>query len=901
MESRRRYCFAHTCPHLRPSHSSPITIPLSAHSSPSRPLLCFETASGVNCDADMNIKLQTFRALSTRIGSQSSVNSQIKSLVQQSEHLAALKLFSPATATNFTFPPLLKACTCLSNLEYGKIIHSAIVILGLQHDPYITTSLITFYWKCGSLDDAVNVFDNFPGREEVLAKDVTIWNSVIDGYFRYGNLEEGIARFRQMQLFGLRPDEYSLSILLGACGSLLGSPGGKQIHGFIIRNIYSCDAFLETALIDMYLSCSRPMEACLLFDDLEDRGNVVVWNVMIGGLCQNGMWDHSLELYSLAKKEIVDLASTSFTSALSACCYGENVDFGRQLHCDVIKQGFHNDSFVFTSLLTMYTKCRLVEDAEVLFTHSDDRKIEAWNAMISGYVGNGRPHNALEVYCQMKISGICSDSITLSNILSACSMVRSHNFGRSVHAELIKRPMQSTIALQSSILTMYSKCESHEDAHLVFSNMTEKDVVAWGSMISGLCQNMKYKEAFELFKAMETDGLKPDSDIMVSIINSCPGLEDVHLGCGVHGLIIKSGHELDIFVATSLIDMYSKFSLTEMAAQIFSGMPFKNLVGWNSLMSCYCRNELPETSITIFSHIMEQKLKPDNVSVTTVLSAVSSLASLLKGKAVHGYLIRLGNPLDLQVRNALIDMYMKCGCLKYSQNIFQNMIQRNLVTWNSMIIGCGYHGHCCKALMLFDEMRRLGVIPDRVSFVSLISSCRHSGLVKEGLRIFDSMRLEYGIEPRTEDYVSVVDLLGRAGQLEDAYRFIQSMPDAPDRSVWLCLLSFCRVHSNVQLGEIAASKLLESETAEGSNFVPLLNLYGGAELWDRAANLRASMKEKGLKKNPGCSWIELKDRVEVFYSGDPSSPKGVDVYEVLVQLSRNMEKRAVDHRNIAAF
>ncbi|KAK4756698.1 hypothetical protein SAY87_006825 [Trapa incisa] len=806
----------------------------------------------------MNIKFQTFRTLSSLVSSHASLDSQIKSLINQSQYLAALKLFSPGTASKFTFLPLLKACTFLSSLRYGKIIHSAAIVLGLQRDPFITTSLINFYVKCGSLGDAVEVFDSFSERE-VLLKDVTIWNSVIDGYFRYGNPEEGVTRFRQMQSLGLRPDRYSLSILLGICDSFLGSPEGKQIHGYITRNLLWGDAFLETALLHMYLSCGKINEAFIVFDNLEDRSNVVLWNVMIGGFCQNGMWEHSLELYSLAKSENIGIVSASFSSALSACCCGECADIGKQLHCDVIKQGFH------------------------------------------GYVNNGRASDALEVYCQMKLTGIFPDAITFSNILSACSMVRLHNFGRSIHAELIKRSIQNTIALQSSLLTMYSKCGSSEEALLIFCNMAEKDVVAWGSVISGLCHNRKYEKALEFFKAMEDDALKPDSEILVSIVSSCVDMEDSNLGLVVHGFIIKSGHELDFFVAISLINMYSNFCSVEMAAKIFSYMLCKNLVAWNSLMSCYSKNDLPEISITIFSQIVEQKLKPDSVSITTVLGTVSVLATLVKGKAIHGYLIRMGIPLNLQVENALIDMYLKCGCLKNCQAIFRNMAHRSLVTWNSMIIGYGCHGDFFKALRIFDEMRSEGVIPDRISFLSLISSCRHSGLVKEGLRIFHSMRSEHGIKPRMEDYVSIVDLLGRAGHLEEAYRFIQEMPNASDRSVWVCLLSFCQVYGNIELGEIAASKILESESAEGSNFIPLLNLYGGAKLWDRGVNLRASMKEKGLKKNPGCSWIELKDSVDVFYSGDSSSQKGVQIYDALTHLCRNMEKKVVDYEIVEAY
>lgn len=828
--------------------------------------------------------------------SSSVINSQVKALIQQSQYLEALKLFSPVTATRFTFPSLLKACTFLSKLNYGKTIHSIVLALGLQSDPYIITSLINLYVKCGSLDDAVKVFDDLRSTTEALIKDTTVWNSIIDGFFRYGNVEEGILRFHQMQLSGVKPDEYTLSILLGACGRSL---QGKQIHGYTVRNVPIHDVFLETALLDMYFTVGRAPDSLLLFDKLENRRNIVIWNVMISGLCDNGLSELSLKLYSLAKNENIKLVSATFSCSLTACGIHEDAEFGKQIHCDVIKLGCQEDSYVLTSLLTMYAKCKLMESAEVLFTLTQSKGIETWNAMITAYVSNGYANDALKVYGEKKRSGILSDHITLSNILSACSFSGLLSLGKSIHTELIKRPLHNNVALQSALLTMYFKCGSNEDAHFIFSNMTEKDIVVWGSMISGLCQNIKYEEAFLMFNSMENDGVNADSDIMASVISACAGLRNVLLGFGIHGFVMKRGFELDAFVTTSLIDMYSKFGLPEDAANVFAAMPYRNLVAWNSLMSCYCRNELPELSISTFSHIIEQGWKPDSVSITTLLSAVADLASLLRGKAVHTYLLRLEISMDLQVENVLIDMYVKSGCLNYAQRIFDSMTtRRNLVTWNSMISGYGYHGNSVKALELFTEMTSLGIAPDRATFMSLISSCRHSGMVREGLNLFDSMRLDHKIEPRMEDHVNIVDLLGRAGHLNDAYNFIQGMPIAPDKSVWLCLLSASRVHHNVELGDVAASNLLMIEPSEGSNYVPLLNLYGGAGLCERAANLRVLMKEQGLKKTPGCSWIEVNDKVDVFFSGDSSSLK---IHDILTSLSTSMGKKIMDDNSVDAF
>ncbi|GMI90481.1 hypothetical protein like AT2G40720 [Hibiscus trionum] len=828
----------------------------------------------------------------------SSLNSNIKAFIQHGHFTKALQLYSisPLSVSHFTFPSLLKASTFLSNLNYGKTLHSTIIQLGLHFDPYITTSLINMYTKCGSFPSAVNVFEEMVKREGFV-KDVTFWNSLLDGYLKFGKNREGLAHFYQMQALGVFPDAYSLSILLGA----LGFKEGRQIHGYIVRNMFKSDPFLETALIDMYSSCGRILEAWFVFDHLEDKSNVVVWNVMIGGFLENGWWEWSLKLYSLMKGENVKFVSESFSNTLSACVCGNVVDFGRQVHCDLIKVGFENNPFVYTSLLSMYGKCQFVEDAENVFHQVLDKGIELWNAMISTFVFNKYSYDAFKVYNKMRYNVITPDSFTISNVLSCSSMIGIYNVGRSVHAELVKRPVESSTEVQSALLTMYCKCGSVGDANSILSAMREKDVVAWGSMISGFCQNRKFREALDCFGRMNADRVRPDSDIMSSVISACTGLENSDSGCMIHGYVIKSGLDQDVYVATSLVDMYSKCGFPDMAESLFSDMPDKNLVAWNSMMSCYCRNGLPDQSIKLFSKMVLHGLYPDSVSITSVLTAVSSIAALLNGKIIHGYLVRFEIESDIPLENALMDMYIKCGFLKYAEYIFQNMSQKDLVTWNCMIAGYGSHGNCIQALSLFNEMKNSGIKPDDVTFLSLISSCNHAGLVDEGHKVFQSMTAEHGVEPKMEHYVNVVDLLGRAGRLDDAYNFVKSMTIEPDRSVWLSLLCASRVHSNVELGELAAHNLLKLEPDRGSNYVQLLHLYGGAELWDKAANVRATMKEKGLKKNPGYSWIELRDKVDVFFSGDSSSLRTMEIYEILNSIGRHMEKERDDSEIMEAF
>ncbi|XP_010525519.1 PREDICTED: pentatricopeptide repeat-containing protein At2g40720 [Tarenaya hassleriana] len=855
-----------------------------------------------------------------------SISSRIKTLVQQGEYRQALHLYtkhgsSPLRTSIFTFPSLLKACASLPNLDYGKTIHASVIVLGRQYDLYIASSLVNMYVKGGLLDYAVQVFDVL-SENGVSSQDVTVWNSMIDGYFRFGHFKAGVDQLRRMLELGVRPDAYSLTIVVGVLckDGNRGREGGKQIHGYMLRNSWNGDSFLETALIDMYFKFGLSTNAWRLFVGMKDKANIVIWNVMIVGFLDNGLWESSLELYTLAKSNSVKPVSTSITGALGACGQSENVDFGKQIHGDVVKMGLEHDPFVCTSLLTMYGKCSLVDEAGTIFHNIPDKGLEIWNAIIAAYANNDCGHNALELFDSMRQKNVMPDSFTLSNIITCCSMLGLYEYGKSIHAELVKRPIQSKATVESALLTMYSKSGRDNDASLVFNSMEVKDLVAWGALISGFCRNGKFTEALEIFRCMKnSESLRPDSDIMASVINACTGLEALGFGLQVHGYMMKTGLELDVFVGSSLIDLYSKCDVPEMAFEVFSGMPRKNIVAWNSMISCYSRNNLPELSIGLFHEMVDHGFFPDSVSITSVLVAISLTARLLKGKSLHGHTIRLNIPFDTHLENALIDMYMKCGFLEYAQNIFRRMLHKTLVSWNLMISGYGSHGNYLGALALFDEMKRAGEEPDDLTFLSLISACNHSGFVQEGKTRVSVNGSSTNVDPhrfvvylrrklqeikitrqkffprKKEDgwefLANMVDLLGRAGHLEEAYSFVRAMPVEADKSIWLCLLSASRTHHNVELGILSAENLLRIEPDRGSNYVQMINLYMEAGLREKAAETMALMKEKGLQKKPGCSWIEVRNRTRVFFSGSSySSSMEAEVFNALNSLKCNMKK-----------
>ncbi|XP_026661131.2 pentatricopeptide repeat-containing protein At2g40720 isoform X1 [Phoenix dactylifera] len=785
--------------------------------------------------------------------------------------------------SRFAFPSLLKKCAAQPDLRHGKRIHASIIQTGLQFDPFIASSLINMYARCGSLTDAQHVFAQLPQR------DAAVWNAMIAGYFHHGCRHEALSLFYQLQLSGVRPDGHLLSILLGGCSANLDLWHGRQVHAFLVRNASDSDSFLGTALIDMYAECGEVTGAYRVFRGMVDKKDASLWNAMIGGFCHNGLWEEGLELFVLMKNWGLELQSTTFSSTLTACSTGEVVAFGEGVHCCLIKLGFELDPYVCTCLLGMYGRCGLLDEARRVLESARSKGTELWNSMISAYVNSSYALDALNVYKQMRLSDIRSDCITISNVLSSCSIVSLLDFGKGVHGELIKRPERNNMMVRGSLINMYMKCGSTEDAGLLFNLGKDWDVIVWGSMIAGYCQNKKYDRALNLFNKLRVKGLDPDSAIIASVASACAGLGFLVLGYQIHGFAIKSGTSFDVFVASALIDMYAKCGLPQLAGIIFSGLPCKNIVVCNSMISGYGRNGLLDESISTLARISQHGLVPDSISISSLLASVSSLAVLEKGKMIHGYQIRNEVICDSHVENALLDMYMKCGCLKYGQSIFDRMHLRNMVAWNTMITGYGHHGYCLKAIGLFEEMKRLRVLPDEATFLSLISSCSHSGLVEEGMAFFRSMSRDYGIGPRMEHYLNMVDLLGRAGRLDEAYCFIKAMPTKAGESVWLCFLSACRAYRHMEFGEIAADHLLKLKPEGSGSFTQLLNFYGEVGLFGKAAKVKLQMKELGLKKNPGCSWIEVKDRIQVFFSSD-SSPLITEIHDTLRNLRRSMRE-----------
>ncbi|KAA8517025.1 hypothetical protein F0562_017157 [Nyssa sinensis] len=422
--------------------------------------------------------------------------------------------------------------------------------------------------------------------------------------------------------------------------------------------------------------------------------------------------------------------------------------------------------------------------------------------------------------------------------------------------------------------------------------MPERNVVSWTAMISAYSQRGYASEALNLFVQMLRSGTEPNEFTFATVLTSCTGAFGFDNGRQIHSLIIKSRLESHIYVGSSLLDMYAKAGKIHEAREVFEGLPERDVVSCTAIISGYAQLGLDEKALELFCRLQREGMISNYVTYASVLTALSGLAALEHGKQVHNHVLRSELPSYVVLQNSLIDMYAKCGNLIYSRRIFDNMSERSVISWNAMLVGYSKHGMGKEAVELFKLMGQENKVqPDSITFLAVLSGCSHGGMEDRGLEIFYEMLSgKDGVEPEIEHYGCVVDLLGRAGLVEKAFKFIKQMPFEPTAAIWGSLLGACRVHRNVDIGEVVANQLLQIEPENAGNYVILSNLYASAGRWEDVGRVRELMNEKAVIKEPGMSWIELNETLHTFHASDRSHPRREEVFAKVGELSAKIKE-----------
>ena len=761
-------------------------------------------------------------------------------------------------------------------------LHSLIITLGLHHSVIFSAKLIAKYAHFRDPTSSFSVF-----RLASPSNNVYLWNSIIRALTHNGLFSEALSLYSETQRIRLQPDTYTFPSVINACAGLLDFEMAKSIHDRVLEMGFGSDLYIGNALIDMYCRFNDLDKARKVFEEMPLR-DVVSWNSLISGYNANGYWNEALEIYYRFRNLGLVPDSYTMSSVLRACGGLGSVEEGDIIHGLIEKIGIKKDVIVNNGLLSMYCKFNGLIDGRRIFDKMVLRDAVSWNTMICGYSQVGLYEESIKLFMEM-VNQFKPDLLTITSILQACGHLGDLEFGKYVHDYMITSGYECDTTASNILINMYAKCGNLLASQEVFSGMKCKDSVSWNSMINAYIQNGSFDEAMKLFKMMKTD-VKPDSVTYVMLLSMSTQLGDLHLGKELHCDLAKMGFNSNIVVSNTLVDMYAKCGEMGDSLKVFENMKARDIITWNTIIASCVHSEDCNLGLRMISRMRTEGVTPDMATMLSILPVCSLLAAKRQGKEIHGCIFKLGLESDVPVGNVLIEMYSKCGSLRNSFQVFKLMKTKDVVTWTALISACGMYGEGKKAVRAFGEMEAAGIVPDHVAFVAIIFACSHSGLVEEGLNYFHRMKKDHKIEPRIEHYACVVDLLSRSALLDKAEDFILSMPLKPDSSIWGALLSACRMSGDTEIAERVSERIIELNPDDTGYYVLVSNIYAALGKWDQVRSIRKSIKARGLKKDPGCSWMEIQNKVYVFGTGTKFFEQFEEVNKLLGMLAGLMAK-----------
>ncbi|KDP38027.1 hypothetical protein JCGZ_04670 [Jatropha curcas] len=422
----------------------------------------------------------------------------------------------------------------------------------------------------------------------------------------------------------------------------------------------------------------------------------------------------------------------------------------------------------------------------------------------------------------------------------------------------------------------------------IFTQIENPNIFTWNTMIRGYAESENPKPAIALYCYMHVNSIEPDTHTYPFLLKAVSKVVNARVGEKIHSITIRNGFESLVFVQNSLAHMYAACGQYNSAHKLFELMPVRDLVAWNTVINGFALNGKPNEALKLYEEMGSEGLEPDGFTIVSLLSACAEIGALALGRRVHAYMVKVGLTENLHANNALLDLYAKCGSIMNAQKVFDGMGERNVVSWTSLIVGLAVNGFGMEALGHFKEMEKNGFVPSEVTFVGVLYACSHCGMVNEGFDYFKRMKEEYGIVPSMEHYGCMVDLLGRAGLVTEAYNYIQNMPLQPNAVVWRTLLGACTIHGHLALGETARSQLLQLEPKHCGDYVLISNLYASEQRWSDVHSVRRTMLSEGVRKTPGYSLVELGNRVHEFVMGDRTHPQSEAIYGMLLEISKRL-------------
>ncbi|CAI0394359.1 unnamed protein product [Linum tenue] len=757
------------------------------------------------------------------------------------------------------YMPLFRAST---NLRLLTQLHSHLFITGMHHDPQASTKLIESYSQLGSLHSSSLVFRTFQSPDSFM------WGVLIKCHVWSQRFGDAISLYHEMLCSGTSNGPFILPSVLTACAGFGDLGVGDKVHGSIIKFGFDTDPVVETSLLAFYGQLGCLKDARKVFDNMPLK-DLVSWSCIISSHVDTGHPAEGLEMFKLLSSRGIEVDAVMMLTVAQACGQLGSLKLARSVHGHVVRRRVQASGSLGDCLVLMYSKCGDMFSAESIFRSKANNSIISRTALIHCYNHWGGFEQAVEIFLETMRDKMEPNVVTIMGVLNSCGGLHLLREGKSVHCYAIKNSLnfEEENSLGPALVGFYSECNQLTYSRRVLHGFGWRNLISWNVLISAYVQQGFSNEAFELMMQMQRQGgLMPDSFSLSSSLSACADSGNLQLGCQMHGYCIKRQLS-DEFIQNALVDMYSKCGSMDSAFLIFDAVQEKSVITWNSMITGFSQNGNSVEAIRLFDHMYRNCLEMNEVTFLTAIQACSNMGHLDKGKWLHQKLISYGVEKDLYLETALADMYAKCGDLRTAKRVFNKMPEKSVVTWSIMIAGYGIHGHMDAAMSLFDRMVEMGIRPNGITFMNILSACSHSGHVDAGKFYFRLME-NYSIEPNLEHFACLVDLLSRAGDVDGAYGVINSMPFPADASIWGALVNGCRIHHRMDIIQFIQRDLLDVTTDDTGYYTLLSNIYAEEGKWVEFGTVRSKMERTGLKKVPGYSTIELGNKIYRFGAGD---------------------------------
>ncbi|KAH7278473.1 hypothetical protein KP509_38G042900 [Ceratopteris richardii] len=636
---------------------------------------------------------------------------------------------------------------------------------------------------------------------------VLVWNCLIGSYARQQLCKEAFHAFALMQRKGVKADTVTYVNILSACIDPHYFEMGKCLHHTIIFMDCEVDVILGTALLTMYNKCGGFEEVSRLFDFIEVH-NVVSWTVMIRAYVKEHDFAKAFYLYDQMRQEGTLPNRVTFLSLLEAYSYQEALPTGKHLHSCIVPSP-ESDLHIAAALVHMYGECGSFEDARDLFNLLPMADVVTWNAMITAFIRQEQYDEVLHSFFSMMDKGIVPSLVTYITVLPACIYGHNH-IVKEVHARIISNGYQDDIAVMTGIMNAYGRLGRLDTAVHLFDNLKEQNVVAWNTMIALHAENHDMENVLLYLDKMQTQGLWKTNATYLSALDALSNDVALPAGKRLHCLIIGNGYKTDVTVMTAVLNMYCRCGDISQGLKTFNSMPIKNLISWNTILSACDHYMYAIQGFDLFKQMHSGGFIPDKATFTSMLSiCANQLVLLTLGRALHDHVIQSGFHHKIFVIS-LLDMYGKCGSLEDAQESFSKMSKESIVAWNAMLSIYAQHGCIKEAIEMVDLMWQEGIGPNNVTFLSLLFAYSHTGMLTEACNSLLYMNmLSRKLSP--EQIRCFLDLLMRAGQLEQAMEVLNNMPFDPSAIGWSISLSASRHTVNSKLASQIVEHILEHD------------------------------------------------------------------------------------------